>query len=109
MKRLLSPLLFAAFLTLPAVAQTPPTQGWPANRPPDPSAPQAKPPQPAQPPQAAQPPQTPAPGVPQGQHATGTPPPVPLPHWFAEIDTDKKGEVSRADFLKYRMKSFDEL
>jgi len=26
-----------------------------------------------------------------------------------EIDTAKKGEVSRADFLKYRMKSFDEL
>jgi len=34
---------------------------------------------------------------------------VPLPHWFVEIDTEKKGEVSRADFLKYRMKSFDEL
>ena len=26
-----------------------------------------------------------------------------------EIDTAKKGEVSRADFLKYRMKSFEEL
>ena len=26
-----------------------------------------------------------------------------------EIDTAKKGEVARADFLKYRMKSFDEL
>jgi len=35
--------------------------------------------------------------------------PVPLPTWFVEIDTAKKGEVSRADFLKYRMKSFDEL
>ena len=34
---------------------------------------------------------------------------VPLPSWFVEIDTAKKGEVSRADFLKYRMKSFDEL
>ena len=50
-----------------------------------------------------------APGAPQGQPATGTPGPVPLPHWFAEIDTDKKGEVTRAEFLKYRMKSFDEL
>ena len=29
--------------------------------------------------------------------------------WFVEIDTAKKGEVSRADFIKYRMKSFDEL
>jgi len=35
--------------------------------------------------------------------------PVPLPPWFVEIDTAKKGEVARADFLKYRMKSFDDL
>jgi Ca2+-binding EF-hand superfamily protein len=35
--------------------------------------------------------------------------PVPLPQWFVEIDTGKKGEVTRAEFLKYRMKSFDEL
>jgi Ca2+-binding EF-hand superfamily protein len=34
---------------------------------------------------------------------------VPLPPWFVEIDTAKKGEVSRDDFLKHRMKSFDEL
>ena len=34
---------------------------------------------------------------------------MPLPQWFVEIDTDKKGEVTRADFLKYRMKSFEEL
>ena len=34
---------------------------------------------------------------------------VPLPQWFLEIDTTKKGEVSRADFLEYRMKSFAEL
>jgi Ca2+-binding EF-hand superfamily protein len=34
---------------------------------------------------------------------------VPLPQWFVEIDTDKKGEVTRAEFLKYRMKSFEEL
>ena len=34
---------------------------------------------------------------------------IPLPTWFVEIDTAKKGEVSRADFLKFRMKSFDEL
>src|SRR5258708_24655786 len=107
MKRLISPLLFAAFvLTLPAVAQTPPTQGWPANRPPDPSAPQAKPAQAAQPPHASAPA---APGAAQSQQATGTPAPVPLPHWFAEIDVEKKGEITRAEFLKYRMKSFEEL
>ena len=37
------------------------------------------------------------------------PAPVPLPSWFVEIDTAKKGEVARADFVKHRMKSFDEL
>jgi Ca2+-binding EF-hand superfamily protein len=37
------------------------------------------------------------------------PPPIPLPQWFVEIDAARKGEVSRADFLRYRMKSFDEL
>ncbi|MPZ29494.1 MAG: hypothetical protein GEV13_00595 [Rhodospirillales bacterium] len=37
------------------------------------------------------------------------PAPVPLPPWFVEIDTAKKGEVARADFLKHHMKSFDEL
>jgi Ca2+-binding EF-hand superfamily protein len=35
--------------------------------------------------------------------------PVPLPTWFVEIDTAKKGEVARADFLKHRMKSFEDL
>jgi len=35
--------------------------------------------------------------------------PIPLPSWFVEMDTAKKGEVARADFLKHRMKSFDEL
>ena len=35
--------------------------------------------------------------------------PVPLPQWFVEIDIGKKGEVTRAEFLKYRMKSFEEL
>ena len=34
---------------------------------------------------------------------------VPLPQWFVEIDTAKKGEVSREDFVKYRMKLFDQL
>jgi Ca2+-binding EF-hand superfamily protein len=106
MKRLLSPLLVtAAVVTLPAAAQTPPTQGWPANRPPDQSAPPPKPAQPA--PQATAPTAPAAPHDPQA--AAGTPAPVPLPHWFAEIDKDKKGEVTRADFLKYRMKSFEEL
>jgi Ca2+-binding EF-hand superfamily protein len=35
--------------------------------------------------------------------------PVPLPTWFVEIDTAKRGEVARVDFLKHRMKSFDDL
>jgi Ca2+-binding EF-hand superfamily protein len=48
-----------------------------------------------------------APSAPPAQHATGTP--VPLPQWFVEIDVGKKGEVTRAEFLKYRMKSFEEL
>ncbi len=98
MKRLLHPILLAAaVVTFPVAAQTPPTQGWPQNRPPA----QAKPPaQPA--PQAAPPPQAAAPApLPTG--------PVPLPTWFAEIDTGKTGEVTRADFLKYRMKTFEQL
>jgi Ca2+-binding EF-hand superfamily protein len=114
MKRLFSPILFTAVVvTLPVAGQTPPTQGWPANRPPDQSTPQAKPPQ-ATPPAAPQSAAPPAQGAPSaaGQGAPvqqGVAPPVPLPQWFGEIDTAKKGEVSRADFLKYRMKSFDEL
>jgi Ca2+-binding EF-hand superfamily protein len=43
------------------------------------------------------------------QTAPTTSPAIPLPPWFVEIDTGKKGEVSRADFLNYRMKSFDDL
>jgi len=109
MKRLLSPILFTAVaISLPAVAQTPPTQGWPANRPPAAQpAPQATPPAAGAP--AA--PAAPTPGGPaqQATGATGAPAPIPLPQWFVEIDTAKKGEVSRADFLKYRMKSFEEL
>lgn len=35
--------------------------------------------------------------------------PVPLPTWFHEIDVAKKGEVSRADFVKFRMRTFDDL
>lgn len=108
MKRLFSPILFTAVaVALPVVAQTPPTQGWPANRPPDQSAPQAKPPQAGAPP-AAQNAPGPGQGTPAPQ-AAGQPPPVPLPPWFGEIDTAKKGEISRADFLKYRMKSFEDL
>lgn len=115
MNRLVSPfVLSAALLALPAVAQTPPTQGWPANRPPD--ATQAKPPAaqaPAAPGQAAPgqaaPGQAPQAAAPGAGPAAGPVGPVPLPQWFAEIDTKKTGEVSRADFLKYRMRSFEEL
>jgi Ca2+-binding EF-hand superfamily protein len=49
------------------------------------------------------------PTQPSSQQTAPTPAPVPLPQWFVEIDTAKKGEVSRADFVKYRMKLFDEL
>jgi len=109
MKRLFRPLLLtAAVMSVPAAAQTPPTQGWPANRPPA-----AQPAPSAAPPQAATPPAAAAPAAPtaggQAQQATGPAPAIPLPQWFVEIDTAKKGEVSRADFLKYRMKSFEEL
>lgn len=97
MHRLLRPVLFAAAaLTFPAAAQTPPTQGWPANRPP------AAPAQTAPAPPAAAAPAAPAQAQPPGA-------PVPLPFWFVEIDTAKKSEVSRADFLKYRMKTFVDL
>jgi Ca2+-binding EF-hand superfamily protein len=48
-------------------------------------------------------------GQPPGQNPGQSAGPVPLPSWFVEIDTAKKGEVARADFLKYRMKSFDDL
>ncbi len=112
MKRLFSPILFtAAVVALPLAAQTPPTVGWPANRPPDQAAPGAKPPQATQTPPATKPlaAAPSAPGAPPAQQAVGTPPPIPLPQWFVEIDTDKKGEVTRADFLKYRMRSFEEL
>jgi Ca2+-binding EF-hand superfamily protein len=73
-------IILLCLLAVPAFAQTPPGQGTPA-----------------------------APGGPTGQQAAPNPPPVPLPQWFVEIDTAKKGEVSRADFVKYRMKLFDEL
>jgi len=103
---LVSILLATTAMTLPALAQTPPPSpsapNWPANRPPTQATPPAQAPAPA--PQAA--PTTP--GAPAGQHA-GTAGPVPLPTWFAEIDVNKKGEVTRADFVKYRMKSFDQL
>jgi Ca2+-binding EF-hand superfamily protein len=111
MKRFFSPILFTAtVVALPLAAQTPPTQGWPANRPADQSTPAAKPPETTQTPPAAKPQATATtPGPSPAPQAAGTPPPVPLPQWFVEIDTGKKGEVTRAEFLKYRMKSFDEL
>jgi len=90
-------------MTFPAAAQTPPAQGWPANRPPAPPAQPAQPAaQPAQPKAQQQP-------VPAAQAPANPNAPVPLPVWFAEIDTAKKGEITRADFLKYRMKTFDQL
>jgi Ca2+-binding EF-hand superfamily protein len=111
MNRFLLPVLLAVAITLPASAQTPPPSpsapGWPANRPPT----QATPPAPAAPgAPAAKPPQATQAAPPAAQQAApGTPPAVPLPSWFAEIDVNKKGEITRADFLKYRMKSFEQL
>lgn len=98
MKRRLSfVLLVAVAASFPAAAQTPA---------PKPAAPAA--PAPAAPATPAAPaPATPAPGA-----AAATPPataPIPLPVWFREIDTANKGEVTRAEFLKYRMKTFDQL
>src|SRR5262249_30109242 len=50
-----------------------------------------------------------APALAQAPPPSASAAPVPLPQWFVDIDTAKKGEVSRADFLKYRMKMFEAL
>ncbi|MBS0223290.1 MAG: EF-hand domain-containing protein [Proteobacteria bacterium] len=34
---------------------------------------------------------------------------MPLPAWFHEVEVANKGEVTRAEFLKYRMKTFEQL
>jgi len=96
--------LTAACLAFPVAAQTPPTQAWPQNRPPAPATPPGQPAQPAAPPSTGAAATPPAAGGPLGSTA-----PVPLPQWFVDIDVNKKGEVTRADFLKYRMKSFEAL
>ncbi len=106
MNRMFRPTLFltaVACLAVPAMAQTPPTQAWPQNRPPTPRPPRRRT---RRSPlrlraAAATPPATAATRAPGGG--------VPLPQWFVDIDVDKKGEVTRADFLKYRMKSFETL
>jgi Ca2+-binding EF-hand superfamily protein len=78
--RLLPAILVSSLaIATSSLAQTPPTQGWPASRPAQPS------------------------------QANKAPAPIPLPSWFAEADVDKKGEITRAQFLAYRMKSFEEL
>ncbi len=93
MSRLLAPIFVAAaIVTSPVLAQTPPAQ----------PAPPAKPP--------AAPAQTPAqPATPPAANAPTAVAPVPLPTWFKEIDTAGKGEVTRDQFLKFRMKTFDQL
>jgi Ca2+-binding EF-hand superfamily protein len=90
----LSILVAAAAVTLPASAQTPPAKPAPATPAPATTAPAAPAP-------AAAAPTT----TPQGAANAA----VPLPLWFHEIDTGNKGEVTRAEFLKYRMKTFDQL
>jgi Ca2+-binding EF-hand superfamily protein len=81
--------LLVCLVAVPALAQAPPTQSWPSTRPADQPAPAAKP--------------TEAPPKPAAAA------PVPLPLWFVEIDTAKSGSVTRAQFLQYRMKFFDQL
>jgi Ca2+-binding EF-hand superfamily protein len=83
--------ILLCLLAVPAFAQTPPQ--------PSPRPAQATPAAPAAPaaPQPSAPPSTANPGA------------VPLPDWFVEIDTAKKGEVARADFVMFRMKLFDQL
>jgi Ca2+-binding EF-hand superfamily protein len=94
-------LIAAAFVTLPAAAQTPARNPVPAA----PATPPAATPDPAP---ATPPVTTPAPAAP-APTAAAPDAPIPLPAWFAEIDTAKKGEVTRAEFLKYRMKTFEQL
>ena len=101
--------LAAAALSFPAAAQTPPTQGWPANRPPA-TSPSATAPPATAPPAQVQPPPPPNAGIGSLPPAPSSPATaVPLPPWFTEIDSAKKGEVSRTDFVNYRMKTFVEL
>jgi Ca2+-binding EF-hand superfamily protein len=111
MKRVvLLALCAAALASASANAQTPPAPGTAPAKPGVPAPPPAKPspfaPTPVAPPAAAAVPLTTGSAPPA---ATVTSGPVPLPTWFAEIDVDKKGEITRADFLKYRMKTFDQL
>lgn len=91
-----STLVAAAAVTLPAAAQTPPAQA--------PAKPSSATPAPATPAPAA-----PAPAQTTTPQSAGPNAPVPLPLWFHEIDSANKGEVTRADFLKYRMKTFEQL
>lgn len=92
MKRLIVAFCLAAGASTAVSAQTPP-----ATKPPQAAPSPATPAKPPTPPAAAALP------------SAGGVAPVPLPYWFIEIDTAKKGEVSRADFLKYRLKPFEEL
>src|SRR3954451_16851192 len=97
MLRLLRPVLFAAAaLSFPAAAQTPPTQGWPANRAPPAAPAQAVPAPPAQalpaaPAQALPAPSAAAAPAPAPAPTSAANAPIPLPFWFSEIDTAKKG------------------
>jgi Ca2+-binding EF-hand superfamily protein len=52
-----------------------------------------------------------APASPPAASATPAGPnaPIPLPTWFHEADKANKGEVTRAEFLKYRMRTFEQL
>jgi Ca2+-binding EF-hand superfamily protein len=94
-------LVAAAVATFPAAAQTPAPAQPATPKTTTPAAPAAPAPAPAAP-APATPPATSGP-------QSGASSPVPLPSWFHEIDTANKGEVTRAEFLKYRMKTFEQL
>ena len=98
MHRLLRPVLFAAAaLSFPAAAQTPPTQGWPANR--APAAP-------------AQPPQAPPAGSRRTRAGSGTPPRTLQSRCRSGSPRStprRRARSAGADFLTYRMKTFVEL
>ncbi|HJQ57369.1 MAG TPA: EF-hand domain-containing protein, partial [Vineibacter sp.] len=100
-----------------ALAQQPaPPRPGPTPAPQPATPPQATPPQ-ATPPQATPPPATPPaaqapPGVPSGPPQIEGRPAAPtpaMPEWFAEMDADKDGFVSREEFVAVRMKLFDQL
>ena len=88
-QKLMRATILLCLFAVPASAQTPLAPDKPSSRPME------------QPPTAAN-------SAPTVQNAAVTPP-SPLPQWFVDIDTAKSGVVTRAQFLQYRMKTFEQL